>query len=96
MGDMEELSDGVGDLSGSPGLGFGESFRTGQSSSVGVGNTFLNFPRKILRVLCGYFEHQRRVEFGMSGGATPHHHDHSLWVKVELPAIAHCFAGRTE
>ena len=22
-----------------------------------------SFPRKILRVLCGYFEHQRRVEF---------------------------------
>ena len=25
--------------------------------------THLSFPRKILRVLCGYFEHQRRVQF---------------------------------
>ena len=27
---------------------------------VGLGTHF-SFPRKILRVLCGYFEHQRRV-----------------------------------
>ena len=26
--------------------------------------THFSFPRKILRVLCGYFEHQRRVQFG--------------------------------
>ena len=25
--------------------------------------THFDFPRKILRVLCGYFEHQRRVQF---------------------------------
>ena len=25
--------------------------------------THFNFPRKTLRVLCGYFEHQRRVQF---------------------------------
>ena len=25
--------------------------------------THLSFPRKILRVLCGYFEHQRRLQF---------------------------------
>ena len=25
--------------------------------------TYFSFPRKILRVLCGYFEHQRRVQF---------------------------------
>ena len=25
--------------------------------------THFNFPRKILRVLCAYFEHQRRVQF---------------------------------
>ena len=25
--------------------------------------THFSFPRKILRVLCGYFEHQRRVQF---------------------------------
>ena len=26
-------------------------------------STHFSFPRKILRVLCGYFEHQRRVQF---------------------------------
>ena len=26
--------------------------------------THFRFPRKILRVLCGYFEHQRRMQFG--------------------------------
>ena len=25
--------------------------------------THISFPRKILRLLCGYFEHQRRVQF---------------------------------
>ena len=25
--------------------------------------TYFSFPRKILRVLCGYFKHQRRVQF---------------------------------
>ena len=25
--------------------------------------TYFSFPRKILRVLCGYSEHQRRVQF---------------------------------
>ena len=25
--------------------------------------THFNYPRQILRVLCGYFEHQRRVQF---------------------------------
>ena len=25
--------------------------------------THFSFPRKVLRVLCGYFEHQRRVQF---------------------------------
>ena len=25
--------------------------------------THFSFPRRILRVLCGYFEHQRRVQF---------------------------------
>ena len=25
--------------------------------------THLSFPRNVLRVLCGYFEHQRRVQF---------------------------------
>ena len=30
---------------------------------VWVLTTHFSFPRKILRVLCGYFEHQRRVQF---------------------------------
>ena len=29
----------------------------------GLGRRISIFPRKILRVLCGYFEHQRRVQF---------------------------------
>ena len=30
----------------------------------------------------------------MRGGAAPDHHGHSLWVQVELLALAHYFAGR--
>ena len=30
---------------------------------VGAWATHFSFPRKVLRVLCGYFEHQRRVQF---------------------------------
>ena len=30
---------------------------------VGAWATHFNFPRKVLRVLCGYIEHQRRVQF---------------------------------
>ena len=33
-----------------------------------------SFPRKILRVLCGYFEHQRRVQFEGCAGAANNHH----------------------
>ena len=36
--------------------------RVSPSNSVGLGNT-LQLSRKILRVLCLYFEHQRRVQF---------------------------------
>ena len=36
--------------------------------------THFSFPRKILRVPCGYFEHQRRVQ--MCGGAAPDHNRH--------------------
>ena len=34
--------------------------------------THFNFPRKILRVLCRYFEHQRRVQFEMEWPAPSH------------------------
>ena len=33
--------------------------------------THFSFPRKILRVLCGYFEHQRRVQFEGCAGEPP-------------------------
>ena len=51
-------------MSGSFGLGFGESLRAGQSSSgVWAWTTHFSFQRKLLRVLCGHFEHQRRAQF---------------------------------
>ena len=40
--------------------GLGESFGTGQYSSCGQRISL--FQRKIVRVLCEYFEHQRRVQ----------------------------------
>ena len=61
--------------------------------------THFSFLRKILRVLCGYVEHQRRVQFE-GCAAEP------LWtitailpgcsagVKVELIASTDCVAGR--
>ena len=49
--------------------------------------THFSFPRKILRVLCEYFEHQRRVQFE-GGGAAPDHHGHLATVEVELLASA--------
>ena len=53
--------------------------------------THFCFPRKILRVLCGYFEHQRRGR--MCGGAAHDHHGYFARVEVELPAFTHCSAG---
>ena len=51
-------------MSGSIGLGLGESFRAGQSSSgVWAWTTHFSFQRKLLRVPCGHFEHQRRAQF---------------------------------
>ena len=45
------------------GPGPGKNIRAGQSSSgAGAGDT-CNFLRKILRVLCRYFEHHQRVHF---------------------------------
>ena len=49
--------------SGSVGSGSGNVLRACQPP-CGLGlATHFSFPRKILRVLCGYFEHQRRVQF---------------------------------
>ena len=51
--------------------------------------THFSFPRKILRVLCGYFEHQRGASAvrRMRGGAAPDHHGHLARVEVELFAF---------
>ena len=38
--------------------------------------THFSFPRKILRVLCGYFEHQRRVQLEGCGRAVTDHLGH--------------------
>ena len=46
-----------------------------------------SFPRKILRVLCGYFEHQRRVQFEGCAGAANNHHGYPARVEVELLAF---------
>ena len=46
------------------GLGSGESLSSGTVSQLyGHGRRISTFPRMILRVLCGNFEHQRRVQF---------------------------------
>ena len=52
------------------------------------------FPRKILRVLCGYFEHQRRVQFE-GCAAEPLTTIMAIFagVKVEVLAFTHCSAG---
>ena len=58
--------------------------------------THFSFPRKILRVLCGYFEHKRRVQFEECSGVTPYHHCFLARVQVELFAFTHCLAGCVE
>ena len=56
--------------------------------------THFSFPTKILRVLCGCFEHQRRVQF--EGCVAPHHFGHLARVQVELFASARCIRGCIE
>ena len=59
--------------------------------------THFSFPRKILRVLCGYFEHQRRVQFeGCAAEQLRTIHGHLARVQVELFASADCVAGCAE
>ena len=57
----------------------------------------LSFPRKISRVLCGYFEHQRRVQFE-GCLAVPLHTITAILPgsKVELLTSTYCVAGCTE
>ena len=44
-------------------LDLAEAFERVRLPVVWAWVTHFSFPRKILRVLCGYFEHQRRVQF---------------------------------
>ena len=57
--------------------------------------THFCFPRKILRVLCGHFENQRRVQ--LEGCVAEQlHHGHLARVQVELFAFTYCSAGCVE
>ena len=44
------------------GAGLAKAFERAGLPVVWAWATHFNFPRKIVRVLCGYFEHQRRVQ----------------------------------
>ena len=53
--------------------------------------THVNLLRKMLRVLCGHCEHQRRVQFeGSVAEPLQNHHGHHLWVEVERLALLRC------
>ena len=45
--------------------------------------------RRILRVMCGLFEPQRKVR----GGTAPNHHGHSARVQMELLVVEDCASG---
>ena len=53
--------------------------------------TPFGFPRRILRVLCGYYEFE-----GCVGGAASDHHGHPARVQVELFASTCCIARCAE
>ena len=55
--------------------------------------THFSFPKEVLRVLYGYFEQQRRVQFE---GCVADHHGHSARVQVELVASTFCIARCAE
>ena len=58
--------------------------------------THFSCPRKILRVRCGYLEHQKESAVRrMCGGAAPDHHGFLARVEVELLAPTDCVAGCT-
>ena len=50
----------------------------------------VHFPRKILRVLCGFFEHQREDHFEECVAGRPTPSRPSSWVCMELFALSHC------
>ena len=59
--------------------------------------THFSFLRKILRVLCRYLEHERRVQFeGCAAEPLRTIHGHFAGIQLELRAIAHCVAGCIE
>ena len=59
--------------------------------------THFSFPRKILRVLCGYFKHLRRVQFeGCLAEPLRTNLGHLARIQVELFASADCIAGCVE
>ena len=54
---------GDGSRGDSVGCRFGEGFRASWSSSCVGSDDAFHFPRKIMRVLCGNFKHQYKVQF---------------------------------
>ena len=67
-------------------LGLAKAFERVSLPVVWAWATHLCFPRKIVRVLCSYFEHQIRVKFD----------GFFARVQVELFAVTYCTAGCVE
>ena len=56
---------------------------------VSLRATYSNFSRMILRVLCGYLERQRKLQFGrLRSGTAPNNHGHPPRLQMELFAAA--------
>ena len=78
-------------------FGSGQAFERVSLLVFWAWTTHFSFPRKILRVLCGYFEHQRRVKIeGCAAEPLNVHHGYPARVKVEMFASACCIAGSIE
>ena len=75
-------------------LDLAESFERVSLPVVWAWAMHFSFPRKILWVLCGYFEHQRRAQVeGCVAEPLRDHHGHLSRVEVELSAFTYCTAG---
>ena len=85
------------EIKGQFGSGLGEGIRESQSlCGVGLGNA-LQLPKEDIAVLCGYFEHPRRVQFeGCVTEPLRDHHAHLATVKLELLASAYHIARCAE